>query len=655
MVNIIFIKRASIYNINETFIKGKVSFYKIDGDKLSITLNAKEKIIVNYYLKSKEEKNFFQSALNINDVIYVKGNFREPENNTIPNTLNYKKYLYNQKIYMLFNATNIEILERGFSIKNIFRGRLNNFERTDYLYAFILGDKSYLDMTDFQINGVSHLFAISGMHVSFLFSFLEKRLKIKKPLLINIILWLYCYLLSFTVGVLRVVIFKTLKDLLNKLNIKVKNANILLLTGSIMLFFNPFYIYNYGFLYSFIISLSIMLFDVKGNYFISLLKISIISFLFSLPITVSLNYEINILSIFNNLIFVPIVTFIIFPLSLITFVIPFLEPALNISLSFLDSINKSLPVLNIVIPKLHLITIVIYYLMLFFYVKFKTKSIILLLVIIILINKYKFILNNRAEVYFLDVGQGDASIVIYPRAKKVVMIDCGGKIIYQKEEWQTKLKDYNLADNFKTFLYSLGITKIDTFIASHGDYDHMGESINLVENFKVEKVIFNCGPYNDLEKELIKVLDKKKIEYYSCIKELNIDDNKLYFLQTKEYDNENDNSSVIYTELYNHKFLFMGDAGTDVEDDLIEKYNLNDIDVLKVGHHGSKTSSSKSFIDKIEPKYSIISVGKNNRYGHPNKEVLNNLADSHIYRTDQDGSIMFKIKKDNIKIETYAP
>ena len=141
----------------------------------------------------------------------------------------------------------------------------------------------------------------------------------------------------------------------------------------------------------------------------------------------------------------------------------------------------------------------------------------------------------------------------------------------------------------------------------------MGEAINLVENFKVEKVIFNCGEYNELEKELIKVLDKKKIPYYSCIKELNIDDNKLYFLNNKIYDNENDNSNVIYTELNNHKFLFMGDAGVEIEEDLIEKYNLQDIDVLKVGHHGSRTSSSKNFIDEINPKYSIISVGKNNR------------------------------------------
>ena len=183
----------------------------------------------------------------------------------------------------------------------------------------------------------------------------------------------------------------------------------------------------------------------------------------------------------------------------------------------------------------------------------------------------------------------------------------------------------------------------------------MGEAINLVNNIKIEKVIFNCGPYNDLEKELIKVLDKKKIKYYSCIKELNIDKSKLYFLQTKEYDNENDNSNVIYTELNGYKFMFMGDASSTTEKEILNKYNLPNIDVLKVGHHGSKTSSSKEFIDEINPKYSIISVGKNNRYGHPNKEVLDNLENSKIYRTDESGSIMFKIKNNKLEIETCSP
>ena len=134
-----------------------------------------------------------------------------------------------------------------------------------------------------------------------------------------------------------------------------------------------------------------------------------------------------------------------------------------------------------------------------------------------------------------------------------------------------------------------------------------------------------------------------------------MDNNKLYFLQTKEYDNENDYSNVIYTKMNGYKFMFMADAGTEKEKDILNEYDISDIDVLKVGHHGSKTSSSRTFIDEINPKYSIISVRKNNRYGHPNKEVLNTLENSKIYRTDQDGSIMFKIRNNKLKIETCNP
>ena len=264
--------------------------------------------------------------------------------------------------------------------------------------------------------------------------------------------------------------------------------------------------------------------------------------------------------------------------------------------------------------------------------------------VFILLHKYYMYFNPSFNVVYLSVGNGDSSLITLPYNKGNILIDTGG------------LYNYEIVKN-KTipYLMSLGITKVDYLITTHGDYDHMGEAINLVNNFKVEKVIFNCGEFNELEQDLIKALDKKKIPYYSCIKELNIDGNKLYFLNDKDYDNENDNSSVVYMKFNNHKFLFMGDAGVEVEEDLIEKYNLQDIDVLKVGHHGSKTSSSKNFINEINPKYSIISVGKNNRYGHPNKEILNNLEGSKIYRTDQDGSIMFKIKNNKLKIETCSP
>ena len=96
-INVFVIKRNSQYNINENNIIGKVLFYKVDGDKLTITLDAKEKVIVNYYFKTEEEKINYQNNFKINSLIYVSGSFKEPDNNTIPNTFNYKKYLYNQK------------------------------------------------------------------------------------------------------------------------------------------------------------------------------------------------------------------------------------------------------------------------------------------------------------------------------------------------------------------------------------------------------------------------------------------------------------------------------------------------------------------------------------------------------------------------------
>ncbi|NLA32771.1 MAG: ComEC/Rec2 family competence protein, partial [Mollicutes bacterium] len=433
---------------------------------------------------------------------------------------------------------------------------------------------------------------------------------------------------------------------------------LLITTICILIITNPFIIYNLGFIYSAITSYGLIIsskYLKSDNYLISLLKVSLIAFLFSLPITVQNFYEINLLTVFNNLIFVPLISIIIYPFSLLVFILPFLEPILIILLNITENLAIFLSSLaiNLVIPKNNWLVILLYYLMIHLFLinyKYIFIAVILILSPLLLV---KF--NNNYEVYFLDVNQGDAILIRSPYNQENIMIDVGGKLKFKIDDWAKRKNEFNISDNIITFFKSLGIIKIDCLVGTHGDEDHLGEAINLVNNFKVEKVIFNCSEFNELEQDLIKVLDKKEIPYYSCIKELNIDDNKLYFLNNKDYGNENDNSSVIYTELNNHKFLFMGDAGIAVEEDLIEKYNLENIDVLKVGHHGSKTSSSKEFVKEINPKYSVISAGKNNRYGHPNKEVLENLGNSKIYRTDQDGSIMFKIKNNKLKIETCAP
>ena len=260
------------------------------------------------------------------------------------------------------------------------------------------------------------------------------------------------------------------------------------------------------------------------------------------------------------------------------------------------------------------------------------------------------------KVTVIDVGQGDSIFIKLPNNSSNVLIDTGGIVNYTNEEWKIKNKGYSIAkDRIIPYLKSNGINKLDTLILTHGDYDHMGEAINLIDSFKVNKVIFNCGDYNDLEQELIRKLDDAGIRYYSCIKKLSVGKYKFNFLNTKIYNNENDNSSVIYFNYNNNKFLFMGDASKNREKDILDIYNLGSIDFLKIGHHGSDTSTSNEFIDNIEPKYSLISVGKNNRYGHPKKNVLDVLNKSKIYRTDQDGSIMLKIKNNKLKISICNP
>ena len=251
------------------------------------------------------------------------------------------------------------------------------------------------------------------------------------------------------------------------------------------------------------------------------------------------------------------------------------------------------------------------------------------------------------NITFLDVGQGDSILISYPHNQLNILIDTGGSYYSQ---------NYSIVQS-KTipYLKSQGITKIDYLIISHGDYDHIGEATNLINKFKVDKVIFNNDDYNEIEKELINVLNNKNIKYYQNIQEITTKINKLYILNNQLYDNENDNSNVIYFSYNKFKMLLMGDAGVEVEEDLLKKYSINNINVLKVGHHGSKTSTSKKFIENINPQFAVISVGKNNRYGHPNNEVLDYLSRSKIYRTDVDGSIIFKINKNKIIINTCEP
>ena len=670
-----FINFKSYYNGFEKSLQGTVNSYNINGDKLTIYLKVKEIVIVNYYFKSLNEKTYFEDNLKLGDLISVEGELEEPERNSVFNGFDYNKYLYNKHIYYLMNANNISIMEKNsgllFYFKNLVMDRINGISKSKgYIMIFILGDKSFIDnevKESYQNNGISHLFAVSGMHISLfagIMLFFLKRVSYNNYFncgMVCLFLLFYLFLAGFPASLLRASVMFILFSINKVFNLKISNLNILFMVIITILFIDPFYLFDIGFQFSYLISGTLIMMRRKIGVIKSKLKrsfyVSLVCFLVSFPICIYNFYGTNFISVLFNIFYIPFVSIIVFPLSLITFVFPFLDSFLYSSIFVMERISLFISSINfgyIIFPKVNFCVYFIYYIVIF--LSFWKIEFVLLFLVMLLIHKGYIYFNSNLYVYYLDVGQGDSALIRLPNNSGNILIDTGGKFSYEMEKWREKRSKYSIVKSSTIpFLKSFGIKKLDYLILSHGDFDHMGEAINLIDNFNVEKVIFNCGEFNDLEKELIKVLDKKKIRYYLCIKELNIDNNELYFLQTKEYDNENDNSNVIYTELNGYKFMFMGDAGVDKEKDILDKYNLSNVDVLKVGHHGSKTSSSKSFINEINPKNSIISVGKNNRYGHPNKEVLYILEDSKIYRTDQDGSIMCKIKKNKLRIETYSP
>ena len=667
-----FINFNSYYNGFEKSLQGTVNSYNINGDKLTIYLKVKEIIIVNYYFKSFNEKTYFEDNLKLGDLISVAGELEEPERNRVFNGFDYKKYLYNKHIFYLMNANNISIMEKNsgllFYFKNLVMDRINSISKSKgYIMTFILGDKSFIDnevKESYQDNGISHLFAVSGMHISLfagIMLFFLKRVSYNNYFnygMVCLFLLFYLFLAGFPASLLRASVMFILFSINKVFNLKISNLNILFMVIITILFIDPFYLFDIGFQFSYLISGTLIMMRWKIGVIKSKLKrsfyVSVVCFLVSFPICIYNFYGTNFMSVLFNLFYIPFVSIIVFPLSLITFVFPFLDSVLYYSIFVMERISLFISSINfgyIIFPKVNFGVYFIYYIVIF--LSFWKIEFVLLFLVMLLIHKGYIYFNSNLYVYYLDVGQGDSALIRLPNNSGNILIDTGGKFSYEMEKWREKRSKYSIVKSSTIpFLKSFGIKKLDYFILSHGDYDHTGEAINLVNNFKVEKVIFNCGLYNDLENELIEVLDKKKIKYYSCIKELNIDNNKFHFLQTKEYDNENENSNVIYTELNGYKFMFMGDAGVEKEKDILEKYNVSKINVLKIGHHGSKTSSDKNFIDEMNPKYSVISVGKNNRYGHPNKEVLNNLDNSKIYRTDQDGSIMFKIKNNKLKIES---
>lgn len=653
-------KYESVYKGSEEDFLCSIDNYKIEEDKMKLELVCKEKLVGSYYFKDDEYK-FFKEKVNIGNSVIVKGKLVSPKNNTVPNLFNYKKYLYNKRVYYTLKIDSIKILNENsnpfIKLKNRVIKHVNSYKDSTYLYAFILGKTELISdevLTSYRENGISHLFALSGLHVSIFSSillFILKKLRFKEILnyvLIFIFLLLFSFITGFSPSILRATLLFFLLSINKVFYLNIRTLDILYLVFIILVIINPFIIYNLSFILSFTAAFFLIFSSdlLKGkNYFVSLFKVSLLSYFASLPLSIYYFGYTNLLGTILNLVFVPLVSFVVFPLTLLTFIISKFYSILNITTNLLESLSLLFNKFKIIIyfPRINLIFVFIYLSILMLYIKFKKKICLYLIIVLLIFFKIRPYMDNNTYIYYLDVGQGDSILVVTPHLNKTILIDTGGIVSFNENYKSNIVKNKTIP-----FFRRIGINKVDYLFLTHGDYDHAGEANVLLSNFCVKKVFINKGNINNIEK---KINNKEVL----TLKNFVIDNIKVNSLNNNVFNNENDDSTILLFNIYDYKFLFMGDASIKTEEYLLNNYILPNVDILKVGHHGSYTSTSTDFINVIKPKYSVISVGENNMYKHPNKSVLDILDNTKLFRTDVDGTIEVKISKKGYKIKTYVP
>lgn len=646
--------RNSLYKKGDITLAGKVVEKRVSNKNFILTVRNKDYFLIYKYIKNSNDLKEYDS-IDLGNSINIVGSLEEIDELHNFYSFSYKKYLNNKDIYYKVVAKKIKITEKNTNIIYFVRNALYNYFATfnakivPYLKVFILGNKddlSYQLKKNIQSLGLTHLFSLSGTHLFLVFTSISFLNKSKKRYINIILILIYFLIVENSVSLSRSLLFLYLRQINSTLHFNLSPFKLIIIALIVLLNINPSYLFDIGFLYSFTISTGLILYYEKRKKrkgLIKLLETSVIAFLFSLPISLYNFSSINILSIFYNLIYVSLVSFILFPMAFLVILLPFLTDIYYVIIElFEESINLFSNIsFNLIFRRVSFIIYIIYMLLIFIAIYHK-KALYILLMMLIPHYFYNNIFSVD-KVYMLDVGQGDSFLFI--SNNQTLLLDTGGSA-------SSSLDSYSIGDDICDFLRKIGIKKIDIVLNSHGDVDHIGEYFKIAEYYPITNLYLNSNSFNSLEKRAVSLAETKK----TIVRKLLRDDyfqlgNFTFRILNDTYQEENDASTVLFVNIDKFTLLFMGDASRRSEQNILSNYDLPQIDILKVGHHGSNTSSSKNFISAIKPKYSLISVGKGNRYGHPKREVLKNLESSKIYRTDKDGSVMFEIK--NNKLETW--
>ena len=669
---------------NEVNVSGKVTAITKETNEQTIFIL--RETASNQYIQINDFSNA-SVPVNLGAKCQVFGEVISPTEATNPGQFSYQNYLSDQGIHYQININRSDQLQcEGSNLP----GKLNQFRRKQmeeldqrmsprtsaWIKSLIFGDRSDLDdQTEglFQRWHLTHLLAISGLHVSiivaiihFILIFVCRLTKETTYQLLITFLLIYPIMAGGAPSIWRAAIVAIFNYLAWYQRDRVISIDFLSVAFVLLLFFKPEWIHHLGFQFSFLISFSLLLskqiLKQLSSKFAQTVYISLLCMVMIIPIQVNAFYLFNPISFVVNLIatfyfsafFIPMIFFsylisVFFP-PLLLFSDIFLNLSDRLFMLFVQFFDDYLYA-PIVTGTLSPLFILAYYLCLFYLlVQFEKKRFnkliysVIVLILILVTHQVKPYLNPYGKVTVLDLGQANSLVIELPHRKGIILYDVGATLM---NDYSTA-SDRAYAQIIKPYLHQAGIKKIDVVIISHEDHDHLGSLSYLLDDFTVGTVVTsNYFKWPDILSESLisETIEHKRVE---AGESFTIGGHVFYCLSpSRDWGNNNDNSFVVATYFGTESWLLTGDVSEQVEQSIIKKYPDLVIDTLVVPHHGSATSSSRLFLEQIAPNQAIIPVGRNNFFSHPSDLVVNrfNELGVQLYRTDQNGAIQFIFAK----------
>ncbi len=648
--------------------------YIIKVEKANNIIIPKEKVILNVISKKD---------LVLGNRVSFNGVAKLPMKNTNPKLYNYRLNLLSEKIYGTITIKDYQIKtlqnEKSFSynikakftedVEKLFNTYLNR-ENSQLITSIILGESSYLDedsLTLYRELGIAHILAVSGLHIGIISGFLIflfSRLGLKRKLNIIIslsIIWTYGFLIGYPPSILRASIMFSILFYSQIIHEPYDSINILSIACFLLLVINPYYLFHIGFQLSFMATFSIVYFTpyIKAAFYPYNTKLTnTIAALLAvnlgiLPFQAYYFNRIGIFSILANMILIPIFSIALiigFIMLLILYSLRSLNiiigPILDFILSIQYKIMQFIPHMVMKVYSPEFIHILIYFVILaivlrIIYIDKFGKSIIkviyMYLIVLIIVNSLFVFGDKSMEVHFIDVGQGD-SILIRTRNGDYLM-DTGGSLMENS---------FDISKNITLpYLEKLGINRLKAIFITHFHADHCQGLPLLLESLKVDNIVASYIP----KANNYPIIVVEKGDNITLDKKTNL---KIIWPDKTVSSNENNMSMVGLLTYNNSQVLLTGDIEREVEP-LVSEYLNTKIDILKVPHHGSSTSSSEKFLEVLRPDISVISVGRKNLHNHPSPEVLSRYVDfdSNVYRTDENGLIKIHFTGDKYTITSF--